>query len=70
MPNMELQTVLCNQDGCRLFDVIIDPIQHLTVVTIILAQLKMNRPSIIQEGLRCILGDRSLLHIDTPQQSH
>ena len=56
---------------CRLFDVITDPLQHPAVVTIILAQLKMNRPSLIQEGLRmhCILGGRALLSIDTQQQS-
>ena len=69
MPNMVLQTVLRNQDDCRLFDVKIDPLQHLTVVTIILAQLKMNRPSLMQEGLHRILGDRALKSPDTHLQS-
>ena len=31
MPNMVLQTVLRNQDDCRLFEVIFDPLQHLAV---------------------------------------
>ena len=69
MPNMVLQTVLRNQDDCRLFDDIIGPLQHLTVVTIIVAQLKMNRPSPIQEGLHRILGDRELQSPDTHRQS-
>ena len=69
MPNMVLQTVLRNQDDCRLFEVIFDPLQHLTVVTIILAQLKMNRPQLMQEGLHRILGDQALQSADTHLQS-